>query len=63
MFANDNVSETVGCMLKRDVKCNISVFPGLNFNIFLVFHVKTSLMHPLRTPTESTKCLGSLMMM
>ena len=34
LLANVKVSSYNGCFLKREVKCSISVLPGLLFNMF-----------------------------
>jgi len=45
LFANIKVSNDDNCFLKWEVKCGITVLTGLLFNMFLVFHAKTSLTH------------------
>ena len=34
LFAKVNVSNDDGCFLKGEVKCSVSVLPGLLFNMF-----------------------------
>lgn len=56
VFANIKVSCNDGYSSNPDVKC-ILVFPGLLFNMFLVFPANTSSIHARRTSSGSTECL------